>query len=110
MRMYRRINEINDCSLLQNNLDNIYTWASFNNMVPVANLKGILRARENCIYDLETGVHISACRNFRKGGGAKKKPPHKDKKGPPYRKKVPIRPPHRKKGPHKEKNSEKTPD
>ena len=33
-RVYRQINEINDCSLLQNDLDNIYTWASVNNMVP----------------------------------------------------------------------------
>ena len=32
-RVYRQINEISDCSLLQNDLDNIYTWASVNNMV-----------------------------------------------------------------------------
>ena len=32
-RVYREINEISDCSLLQNDLDNIYTWASVNNMV-----------------------------------------------------------------------------
>ena len=32
-RVYCQINEIGDCSLLQNDLDNIYTWASVNNMV-----------------------------------------------------------------------------
>ena len=32
-RVYRQINEISDCSLLQYDLDNIYTWASVNNMV-----------------------------------------------------------------------------
>ena len=31
--VYRQINEISDCSLLQNDLDNINTWALVNNMV-----------------------------------------------------------------------------
>ena len=32
-RVFRQIIDINDCSLLQNDLDNIYSWASVNNMV-----------------------------------------------------------------------------
>ena len=32
-RVFRQIIDINDCSLLQNGLDNIYSWASVNNMV-----------------------------------------------------------------------------
>ena len=32
-RVFRQIIDINDCSLLQNDLDNIYFWASVNNMV-----------------------------------------------------------------------------
>ena len=32
-RVYRQINEISHGSLLQNDLDNMYTWALVNNMV-----------------------------------------------------------------------------
>ena len=32
-RVYHQIIDINDCSLLQNDSDNIYSWASVNNMV-----------------------------------------------------------------------------
>ena len=32
-RLYRQINDINDCDYLQYGIDNVYTWATTNNMV-----------------------------------------------------------------------------